>query len=309
MYSSKEFEASSEQWIEETLNPHFGLLKHLTVRLHGPSATRGRQSGNFTGTGVIVRVEDDVTHVLTAKHNLYVAGKPQGAYDEQVAHFTSKIKVEFTALDGTARDAAIGQVDLPDGNTTNSGYDVAVLRVRDAALAGAVRDLAGPDTSRRPFTSADWQGNGPSILELPDRERARQVLASGKLYRGPVQDQYVNHGLLQFGHGRTTPKGDQYALRHRALRIDKLTQAGYIDRTKDGSEDAFVFHTTDQDTSTAEGDSGGPVYAIHPSGTPSFLIGLTMGANFYVDHVARDDAPTDNNAFAVVSSDRVNRFA
>jgi hypothetical protein len=68
----------------------------------------------------------------------------------------------------------------------------------------------------------------------------------------------------------------------------------------------FVFGTTEASSTTARGDSGGPVFALVPTGVRSFLVGLTLGANFYGNRTDNDpNSPVDNNAFSVISSDRV----
>src|SRR3954452_15435385 len=95
MIQSADARAGALSWAErhDTL---LRLLRSLTVRLTGTVRGGGRAGAGFTGTGVIVRVQDAVTHVLTAKHNLHVAATGTDAEPGQVGDlFRRKIRVEM----------------------------------------------------------------------------------------------------------------------------------------------------------------------------------------------------------------------
>lgn len=293
-------------WVGELLSPQFALLRHLTVRLAGTV-----HAGNlFNGTGVIARINGNQTFVVTAKHNLHVAGEPAKlGNDKVVANFVDKVKVQFTSTADPAKPvvtaAAIAAVTLPDNNTANQGYDVAVLRVDDAKLANAVR-AAIPNTSpMHQFTAQDWRNGGPSILTLRPRNEARSVLMNGRPFQGQNNTDDAEWVLLQFGFGLLSRTSGENPLSFRVLRIKDLKNGTYIERSADPHEDVFTFDTTDAETTTWKGDSGGPAFAFSPAGTDCFLVGTTLGANIYRDRVDNDEnSATTNNAFTVVSTDR-----
>jgi hypothetical protein len=312
MFVSQPFRAWAETWLAKAGSDHYSLLRHLTVRLHSPSLGRGAADASFTATGVIVRVDGDRTYVITAKHNLHVAGRPARVPDEQLrANFAEKVRVEFTPPDGNPLWGRIDDVDLPDGNVANRGYDVAVARVSDAAFARAVRGFADPAAGPGRFASEEWKRGGSSILELRDARTARSVLLNGKPYpNAPRIDDEGDHVILQFGHGRATAGQTPFVFDYRAFPVSGLKNPRFIDETHDHYQAVFTFDTTGDRTTTHEGDSGGPTFALTPDGGTSFLVGATLGENYYGDRTDNDPAsPTDNNAFTVLSSDRVNRFA
>jgi hypothetical protein len=311
MYNSPRAIELTEDWIHRKLPAdHFALLRHLTVRLHAPAMGTGKASNAFTGTGVIVRLDGDRTYVVTAKHNLHVAGRgalvPIERYRET---FVEKVRVEFTPPAGDAVWGRIDQVDLADDDIANQGYDVAVARVGDPAFARAVRVFADPATGPGAFTSDEWKAGGRSILQLQDARTARSVLLDGKAFAGPRIDVEGDHRILQFGHGRAAPGETPFAFAYRAFPVAGLKNPRYIDQTRDHYQAVFVFDTTSQISTTYEGDSGGPTFAIDKDGASSFLVGATLGANYYADRIDDDPAsPIANNASTVLTSEWVNRF-
>jgi hypothetical protein len=308
MWSSAEIQQATERWVADMDPAHFALLRHLTVQLRGVLArTRGE---SFTGTGVIVRLDGDRTYVLTAKHNLHVAGSSARIAEAQLAeYFRSCVNVVFTPPAGAVVSGTIDLIDLPDGITADRGYDVALLRVTDRAFAAAVRALAPPGGVTTMFSaSPDWAKAGQTILEIRSRVDARRVVTNGRPFDRLEDPDAENHVLLQFGCGLVARAGT-YGFDWRALRINQLGHPAFLDATHEGYQDVFVFDATEAGTTTAMGDSGGPVFALAPTGVRSFLVGLTLGANFYGNRTDNDkNGPVANNAFTVLSSDRVQRF-
>jgi hypothetical protein len=308
MWSSAVIQGATDQWVGDMDPSHVALLRLLTVELNGVlEQTRGE---TFIGTGVIVRLDGDRIYVLTAKHNLHVAGSTARIAEARLAdYFRTCVRVRFTPPEGAVVSGTIDLIDLPDGVTADRGYDVAVLRVTDRAFAGAVRALAPPGGVTAMFSaSTDWTQAGQTILEVRSRDDARRVLTNGRPF-GRLEDPGAeNHVLLQFGHGHVSRSG-AYGFARRALRINQLANPTFLDTTHEGYQDVFVFDTTEASSTTAKGDSGGPVFALVPTGVRSFLVGLTLGANFYGNRTDNNpNSPVDNNAFTVVSSDRVRRF-
>jgi hypothetical protein len=311
MYVSDPFTQYTNTFVATMGADHLALLRHLTVRLHASALGKGDASVAFTGTGAIVRLEGSRSYVITAKHNLHVAGAGAKVPVEQyLATFQEKVRVELTTREGAVVWGSIDDIDLADDNIANQGYDVAVLRVDDAAFATAVRGIASPGGAVSPFAAEDWRNGGSTIFELSDAWTARSVLLNGqKLGTYPAVPTNAGYVLLQFGYGRATKTG-VFGFGRRAFPVGGLKGQAFIERTHDQFQSVFVFSTDEARTTTWEGDSGGPTFAVHKNGQSSFLVGATLGANYYEGRTDDDAAsPIDNNAFTVLSSDRVTRLA
>lgn len=333
MKLSQKLTTSTNTWIDEEMVPeHISLLEHLTVKLTGIVGT-GRNSGSFTGTGVIARVDNANTYVLTAKHNLHLAnknsGRGQGGF---IDYFKEKIRVEFTKHDDTTINGRITDITFPDGSIDDFNYDVAIVKVGGVGgsvggnsvvtgqvFANAVRTLVSPARSMLSmYTSVAWQRDTgglwerqnvdarPPLLEFFPAADAKLVLGNGRQHHN-VDSTKQNFLLLQLGHGKVTT-GGLYGFSRRLLKIAQLGHPAYLAETHEGYEDVFVFDATDNDTALS-GDSGGPVFALDPSGTHSWLLGLHLGANFYTNKTDNDDSSaTENNAFSVVTTERLGDF-
>jgi hypothetical protein len=311
MKNSPDIQARSEDAIHQWLDPHFTLLRHLTVRLYGSAkGGKGAKGGVFQGSGVVLGVNGDQVFVLTAKHNLHTAGQPGNVRaDQLVNNFKANVKAYVTPAGGAQEvSGAIDDVTFPVGTVANTGYDVALLRVRSADCAGAVRDLAPPNSARAPFTPAGWRQNGSGrIVEWRALDVARGVLMNGTPYRGDHRADQENHLLLQFGYGKIGAGADDaFRFGYRALKAADLGNPAYMDASHDGAVDVFVFDATSQTTTTYEGDSGGPIFAIPPDGASSFLLAVTLGANVYADRTDNNpQSKTVNNANTLVTTDKI----
>ena len=283
-----------------------GLLRSLTVRLTGTVRSGGRSGASFTGTGVIVRVDNAVTHVVTAKHNLHVAATGTGTAPGDLADlFRRNIRVESATTPVVTSN--IASVTLVDGDPENQGYDVAVLRLTSLALADAVRALAGGVPAA--LSSPTW-GHGPDIVELPTLDEAGTLLANGASLSDrqhgtsyeDVQGFKADHDLVQLGYGRVGP-GREFRFDYRVLPANALRDTRYLPRSGEGLEELFTFVTTAEDTGL-EGDSGGPVFAVDKQAKRAALVGVYCGANFFADRVDTSDVIT-NNAFTIVDRTRI----
>lgn len=333
MKLSQDLTTETNDWIkEEMASEHISLLEHLTVKLTGTVGT-GRNAGAFTGTGVIARVDNVNTYVLTAKHNLHLAckhsGRGQGGF---IDYFKEKIRVEFTKHDDTPVSGRITDITFPDATVADFKYDVALLKVGGVGgtvggnavvtgqvFANAVRTLVSPARSiLSMYTSGAWQRDTgglwerqnvdarPPLLEFFSADDAKLVLGNGRQHHH-VDDTKQNFLVLQLGRGKVTT-GGLYGFSRRLLKVAQLGHPAYLAKTHEGYEDVFVFDATDEDTALS-GDSGGPVFAIDPSGTHSWLLGLHLGANFYKNKTDNDDdSATENNAFTVVTTERLGDF-
>lgn len=70
--------------------------------------------------------------------------------------------------------------------------------------------------------------------------------------------------------------------------------------------DAEVYHSVvrlmaNPTTTTAPGDSGGPLFAYHQNSHTLYLLGVTLGENYTPEAILPDDAPTQNNASTLLT--------
>jgi hypothetical protein len=305
MIQTGDARARTVAWGERN-DPLLRLLNSLTVRLTGTVRSGKRGGASFTGTGVIVRVQNAVTHVVTAKHNLHVAGTGTGTAPGDLADlFRRNVRVESATAPVVTSE--ITSIRLVDGDPENQGYDVAVLRLTNPALADAVRALG----TRVPgaLSSPRW-GRGPEIVELLPLDEAGTLLANGASLSDrqhgtsyeDAQPFKADHDLVQLGYGRVGP-GREFRFGYRVLPANTLRDTRYVPRSGEGLEELFTFATTAEDTGL-EGDSGGPVFAVDKQAKRAALVGVYCGANFFPDRVDDSDAIT-NNAITIVDTARI----
>ena len=215
----------------EPHSAHIQLLEGLCVRLHG-TVGLGNKAGAFTGSGVIVRVAQAETYVLTAKHNLHIAAKDANIpLDEFEDYFRKKIKVEFSKRDGGTVDGKIQQITVFDGKWEDENYDVALLRIagpNTPAYANHVRQLMSGFAYY--FTSMNWQhGKSNWLFDVLGRDGAIAVLANGDPHKNKyaVIDEYVGFSLLQLGYGLLTKDG-LYGFRRRVLKIAEFPGESHV---------------------------------------------------------------------------------
>ncbi|PRQ08065.1 hypothetical protein [Enhygromyxa salina] len=288
-------------YIDEELDPaHIRLLRMMTVKLTG-----GVQGGVFTGSGVVFLTKGPDVYILTAKHNLHVAGKGTGKSGEALEkYFKQKISVELRKHAGGVCTATIASIRYPDETVEDQHYDVCLLKCSDLSFATQVN--AHVDRSKGIswlFTSPSWQrqalDGGRPLFETFEEDDAQEMLANGWGF-SPRK----NYKLLQFGYGKIADSAMAgYEFRERMVDVAAVNAtSNYIATTDEGYEQVFSFPSTPTDTAL-EGDSGGPIFAIDSTGTRSFLVGVHLGANYYSDQT--NDGATENNSFTVLTRERL----
>lgn len=297
MLLSDDTAEDTQTYVSRRKQGRMTLLRHLTVKLTGTVS-----NASFTGSGVILRIDKPKTvYLLTAKHNLHVAGG-QRTGTTLTDYFKDKIEVEFTSPQDQATRAGIKSIDVLDSDTRNRGYDLMSLEVEDLNFYRAVSKFLAPaaKTVVRHFASHAWQGGSSSrIIDVLDLADAREALGVGASYfRDPRFERCV---LLQLGWG--LDHSNRHSFEYRALRVVRLESRTYLQTTHESFEDVYTFATDDGDT-TREGDSGGPIFALDERGRHAWLVGITLGANFYAN---KSDPPNNttiyNNAFSIVSTE------
>lgn len=306
MRLSQQVVQSSQAYIDDMDTAHSGLLRGLTVRLHGMVGPGNRSS--FTGSGFILRVDSPNVYVITAKHNLHVAATGMNKRGAALRdYFMQKIQVEFIRINGQAVQGAITAILFPDNTADDEHYDVAILRVQDMAYAQHVATFMAPSRSIMClFAAPGWQKKQDGwIVEVFSKADAQEVLANGvspyHLEGVEYPDARKNYSLVQFGWGLDNQRN--HTFRERVLPIASMTNRTYLPTTHEGYEDVFTFDT-DGDNTTQPGDSGGPIFALDATGTHSWLIGVALGANYYSNKSDNTNS-IKNNAFNVISTNRI----
>ncbi|MFO0592701.1 MAG: hypothetical protein U0441_34475 [Polyangiaceae bacterium] len=287
---------------------HYALCEALSVKLTG-----GVRGGLFTGSGVVFKLDETShkTYVVTAKHNLHIAGKGTGNEgDDLVDYFKSQISVKVEAV---ANTHAISDVVFPDGKAADFNYDVCILEVTSQTLAQGVsqalsKGLRNEFVSSKGRSGSLWTDrSNRQLWDFLSRDTAKNVLTGANGFKG--------YHLLQIGNGKTSSgsmASDGFKKRGISIaapRNQALSGCEWIDKTKEGYEDVFIFPSTNTFTS-APGDSGGPVFAFDSTRTRSFLVGVNLGANFYKNKVDNNpNSATVNNAFTVLTTDNINGVA
>ena len=298
---------NATQALVDDIDPdHFSLLELMSVKLTG-----GVAYGTFVGSGVVFRadVAAGQIYVVTAKHNLHVAARDAQLGNGGVkAYFKLKIRVMLPRIESIkTTEYAIAEIAFHDGTPDDHHYDVCTLRVDSRPLTNVVAGLLN-EGLRGEFASSKsraglWgDGQDKQIFDVLSTATAKKVLGD--------QAGYKDYKLLQFGYGKIEAGAmGSKAFRRRAVSPKPIRnvaqQPAFMDATHEGYEDVFVFPAADDNTG-AEGDSGGPVFAIDPTGTRSLLVGVHLGANFYTDRTDNNpNSATVNNAFTVLSADRL----
>ncbi|UQA56304.1 hypothetical protein [Polyangium aurulentum] len=275
-------------------NQLFDMMRGLTVMLKDTDNT-------FTGTGVIYKVEKSRAWILTATHNLHVY-----ASDNSYTKSHGDLKDKFlergqVVLYGNRRAPVQGTYGIDeivfDDEDTSCGYDVCSIRVNSLPLANTVSKQLEQAWGVPKGFDKDKLSLYPNVQELMGKKTQLDKLA-----------------LFQFGYGKFTgrDKATYHSLRWRSLRWSDLNAATpkpvYMDKTKDKYENVLTFASSDATSTTSPGDSGGPTFLIENAGAKVSLLGLTLGANFFVDKVDKPNDAIVNNAITILSEGKVKKL-
>lgn len=234
-------------------------------------------NGQFVGSGVIffAPANQNIAVVLTAKHNLWVYAGKDGppAWNSQEhktmeTNFLANIQILYNNLQSAARlTGSIGYA-----GQKNWEYDLMLLQCSDANFLTFARQNC-------------------IISNSGDRDKALDFF-----YRGTVWD--VNSNVyMQTGFGKqsdTSPSpGGPFQYRSTRPNPTKTVdvKAGVANQA---IYKEVILLTANDDTTTASGDSGGPLFAVYRN-QELYLVGGTLGSNFSEDEVL-PDKPIQNNA-------------
>ncbi|WP_224364369.1 hypothetical protein [Hyalangium versicolor] len=265
------------------------LMRGLTVKL---------STGAFTGSGVVYRVEGQRVFIRTAAHNIQIqTGRNDDKITfEMVKTFRANVRVVLTPPGKEPISVSINGVSY--STATATGWDACSLMVSNLAFAGAVtKILADYKGLLQKGKAPPWKKKNQSPWESLSLANLKKLIKS--------QDPMKGYTLLQAGYGKTTKAsissgGPLQFRKTKAKAADP--DASYLASTSEEFQQVLLLDASDTNT-TLPGDSGGPLFAVHPKLEQVFLLGVTLGANFYAGDES-DDGPVVNNAVTFWEKDQ-----
>jgi hypothetical protein len=235
----------------------------------------------FTGSGVILSCGPTSAVVVTAKHNLWKKAVldegPDWNSDQRQAlatNFCGQVKIHYNNLQQSAPIVAINFLGGDDGWS----YDVMLLSSNDANFTAYARNAA--------------------ILVNPAAKQDAIDFFSN--YRNAFNNQQNTY--IQTGYGQVRPN-DQSSGGPFQYRLTTLIsqEPETVPQDDDLTYSEVVRFTADPGSTTAPGDSGGPLFAVSKTTGALYLLGVTLGENYDPENVI-PDGPTQNNASTLLTS-------
>ena len=275
-------------------------ILNSAVKLYGSNKAK---NSAFNGSGVIVNVDNASVTILTALHNLEMwAGlsAPPTNWGTYPNDFAGAMKIGYGNADLTFNAAPTGMAKvsaatIPALNVCdvrpNCMYDLMVLTSTDGpfrAYAKASVFNNTPNTIKQ--DAAQIVNSFENLLNIADYhyiqlgygkikdDRYKEYLdANGNIKKSPVMWKYCEEGF------QITANNLHYRL---ATPNFKEARSYYQQRSPAGQAPSFLEYpgalslVGKADSTTGEGDSGGPLYAVDKSTlTKVYLLGVTTGAD------------------------------
>lgn len=264
------------------------LLLNSSVRLRGNTP----KDADFYGSGAMLFASpsDKSTVVVTAKHNLeiYMEAGPRPDIEKAAASFQTNVKIYYEAEmkfnSEPSQVANITDINLVKADSSGDwDYDVVILKSDDPTLFGI--------SSKNPIYPIGDKVKKPAYFD---------VVANQKKYlsKGSTDDP---HYFIQTGfgnirdtvQGKNLPPDDEKAgdnklggLQYRTTEpLAATTTTVYFqegETTKYVPYDRAIQLSADATSSTARGDSGGPLFLSYfqkGAGWGLYLIGVTTGGD------------------------------
>lgn len=278
-----------------------------TVRLSGTG--KDGVSG-FDGSGVIFDVDSSFAYVLTAAHNVSVWATPEDPatdWDTFATAFGAAIKIGYggnadmkfnkgPAVYSNKAKNTVGPPPLQTecGREVNCLYDVLVIQSSDAGLRTYAQNFVFGGKSFQdiatqvkkeyaaigtaPDSFLDWKsyyfvqlGYGKTTDDRQREKIVRNLIVKGAkvvkrcevgtaIIEGNLQYRLTNPGYKESKTVYNQSAGDGQAPSYEAF-VDAISISGPISST------------------TAVGDSGGPLYAVDKKFGAAYLLGVTTGAD------------------------------
>jgi len=243
-------------------------------------------NGNFTGSGVLID-NAGTRGILTAKHNLAVRANiatPLEWEPDQVALLVEQFLTDLRV--------GYGPLNPPFG--------------QNLPLPSRFQDLS-PQASAIEFRNGDgtWDydlmfisvGQGLPLREFIDESADHRIFYRPQdvpFYNGGMADRAVfvtGFGNILDATGAQTSLSHPFQVRNATVTAREDDVQRNVDPP--ANFENVVLVTAANNTSTAPGDSGGPMFTVNNNRV--YLLGATLGSNFRPDETIADD-PIVNNA-------------
>jgi hypothetical protein len=300
--------------------PHFTdpirrRILNSTIKLNGSSKSG---TSAFNASGAIFTVQDGSVTILSAAHNLLIWGEvsgPTGDWSDLEDKFAKKVKIKFGS--GRSQETDLAFDTDPTGSAPINSvtvcripalcrsavcmYDVVVIKSRHAGLLTFARNsvfegLADDAIARKTKAEATEIINRSSVL-LDSRKYFHVQLGYGDIADTRYSDVRDRLGkIVRTVIGpksyQNTPGAAPWLRKHRLhyrIASPSYTEVqSYYDQTAKTGEDPAYSETPNAislagrlSSTTAPGDSGGPLYAIDKKMENVYLLGVTTGADMY----------------------------
>ena len=274
-------------------------ILNSTVQLNG---TNRGGDGTFIGSGAIINVNPDGVTILTALHNVSTWAEGVAGWQDMLDAFGEKVKIYYSGKDLTFNGTA-GKIALIDSvasfggsNTPTNYYDLLVVTSSDRALKAYAREFVfnnADDTIKK--EARFIAGSYASLLnmrkyhyvqcgygkksdtrncEILSKARPPRIVVTKTITK--ASQDTVEMTANQLHYRRTNPANKDAPTNY----YNQEAGDGALPRYKT-FQSALWFSGREMST-TAEGDSGGPLYAIdRATRTKAYLIGVTTGADMY----------------------------
>ena len=243
-------------------------------------------NGQFTGSGVLVIDSDNIPGIITAKHNLYInAGVPEPIdWDPtQVADMV----VRFL------NNLAVGYGPLNNGNPTQTQN----LQCTEETCNSDIEFRNGNGSWDYDLMFISFKENLPLVNYIKENDSHR-IKYNTDTDRPFYKSNMVNRSVFVAGFGNVlNEQGQQTTLSHpfqvRTSTVASLEEAVMRHQNPDAFNIDVLLVGASNSTSTAEGDSGGPMFTVNSGKV--YLLGATLGSNFRPNEMPPDE-PIINNA-------------
>lgn len=252
------------------------------------------KKGNFNGSGVLCIDSKGVPGILTAKHNLAIySGLKESplSWDstdvEKMSYdFLTNLNIHYGPLNTSSKAPKEKECLTPESSDIEfrSGYDSWDYDLMFIALKNKspLRKYILGD----PKHAVNFNPQNTTLESFYQQKRKDAqvfVIGFGDQYGADGQHK-ANAGIFQ-------------------VRTSKITSnPESVLRAEQGSEDYYntnvLLCSASNQSSTAPGDSGGPVFQIWKN--QLFLVGINLGANYAADTLLPDE-PIQNNANTYVA--------
>ncbi len=278
------------------------------IRIYGSDRAR---RGTFTGSGVIFHVDQGKTYILTAAHNLTMWAEIQGLpanWNDYVGDFGRAMTIAY----GSDRDMRFNLAPLGNSDKTRNVAQAPPLQTECGGRGNCLYDLLmieSSDAQLRAYAQ-NFVFGGMSFKNIADLVKSEASTVANQL-SDLLDWKFYYH--VQLGYGTTTDDRDRESIVNGLITkttVRKACQNGtnitrnnlqYRVTTPSFKVTRSVFNQEapagqaprygefpnaiclrgPMSSTTASGDSGGPLYAVSRDFSDVYLLGVTTGADMW----------------------------